>query len=280
GVVRRLFKWGLADVIDRSDPAFTCLNDETGSCVIWPDCPCAADAGGEPGHVTLLDAMRMKARVDEKTWASEMLCLSPTRAHLVYPEFDRTRHVTRDDGDGERAVWVGGMDFGFRGETAVLVARLDGSGVLTVTDEFVASETVVGVFADWLVGLARPAPDGGVAWVGVDPAGHNRSSQTGSSEVRVLRDAGLRVRSKRRPLVEGIRHVRTRLAPALGEPTVLIHERCSRLIEALETYHYDESDPTSDKPIKDGPDHACDALRYLIQNLDGSAAGTAKSSYL
>ncbi|MEO0512923.1 MAG: hypothetical protein AAF108_08515 [Planctomycetota bacterium] len=289
GVVRRLFKWGVADVIDRSDPAFNCLNDEDGSCVIWPDCPCKSlgrDPARDAGHVSLSDALRMKGRVDQRTWESEMLCLTPTRAHCVYPGFSRDRHVCADDpcdrhpggaarSPGARAAWVAGMDFGFRGETAVLCARLSPGGVLTVTDEFVATETVVSVFAEWAAGHERSRAEGGLAWIGVDPAGASRSGQTGLSDIRVLQKAGLRVRHRRRPIAEGIAMVRARISPASGEPTLVVHERCGRLIEALETYHYNDEDASDDRPVKDGPDHACDALRYLVQNLDGHAEATS-----
>jgi hypothetical protein len=53
-----------------------------------------------------------------------------------------------------------------------------------------------------------------------------------------------------------------------GPPRIFIHRRCQKLIESLEQYHYRTDRPDSDVPVKDGPDHAVDALRYLIQNLD------------
>ena len=62
--------------------------------------------------------------------------------------------------------------------------------------------------------------------------------------------------------------MRTRLAPADGPPRLWVHRRCGHLIEALETYHFPEDQPESAVPVKDGPDHAVDALRYLVQNLD------------
>ncbi|MEL6796140.1 MAG: hypothetical protein AAFO89_04875 [Planctomycetota bacterium] len=40
------------------------------------------------------------------------------------------------------------------------------------------------------------------------------------------------------------------------------------LIEALERYHYPEDRPEATEPVKDGFDHAADALRYLVINLD------------
>jgi len=67
---------------------------------------------------------------------------------------------------------------------------------------------------------------------------------------------------------QGADAVRARLKPAEGPPRLLIHRRCTHLIEALEKYHYSEKDLTSMDPVKDGPDHAADALRYLVLNLD------------
>jgi phage terminase large subunit len=71
-------------------------------------------------------------------------------------------------------------------------------------------------------------------------------------------------------VVDGLALVRARLAPADGNgPRLFVHQRCEKLIESLERYHYPEDDPESDSPVKrDGFDHAVDALRYMIQNLD------------
>jgi hypothetical protein len=112
--------------------------------------------------------------------------------------------------------------------------------------------------------------------VGIDPAGHQRSGQTGRSDAAVLHTAGLRVRSRRMTVQEGVRCVRTRLAPAAGLPRLLVHARCERLIEAMERYHYPAERPESVEPVKDGHDHAADALRYLVVNLDRSYRGTVE----
>ncbi len=49
-------------------------------------------------------------------------------------------------------------------------------------------------------------------------------------------------------------------------PKLLIDPCCTRLIECLSRYHFNESKPESLEPEKDGFDHACDALRYMILN--------------
>jgi hypothetical protein len=41
-----------------------------------------------------------------------------------------------------------------------------------------------------------------------------------------------------------------------------------KLIESIERYHYPRDRPECSVPEKDGNDHAVDALRYLVQNVD------------
>jgi len=73
--------------------------------------------------------------------------------------------------------------------------------------------------------------------------------------------------------------VRARLRPASGDTKLMIHQRCSKLIESLERYHYPADQPESLVPVKDGFDHAVDALRYLVANLDNPVR-TAYSRYV
>ena len=110
-----------------------------------------------------------------------------------------------------------------------------------------------------------------IAAIGADPAGKQRSGQTGVSNADVLRTHGFIVRDRTIGFHEGLNLVRRRLAPAdASPPRLLIHERCRKLIEALERYHFPEDQPESLTPVKDGTDHAADALRYLIAGHDHS----------
>jgi phage terminase large subunit len=54
----------------------------------------------------------------------------------------------------------------------------------------------------------------------------------------------------------------------MGETRLMVHARCVHLIESLETYRYPADRPEALTPVKDGSDHAVDALRYLVANLD------------
>lgn len=258
---RALFKWGVVDVLARCGERHACA-----SCALWPECGGHAKrvAEGESGHVEIDDALTMKRRVALPVWDAEMLCLRPRRTDAVYPAFSRDTHVVEQLEPEAHWRWYCGMDFGFRAPTVIVFAALDERGVLWVVDERSRKEVVVAEHARSIVDAPWPEP----LWVGVDPAGRQRSGQTGATDVSVLREAGLAVRSRRSAVAHGIRLVTQRLAPASGEPTLRVHRRCVTLIEALERYHYPEDRPESTEPVKDGFDHAADALRYLIVNLD------------
>jgi hypothetical protein len=267
---RELFKWGVVDVLGTCDDGHKCL-DESGKplCPLHPACEGRAkerDARGEPsGHIEVWDALRQQARVGGATWASEMLCLRPRRSDSVLPEFTRETHVVKalpPTPDG--ALWIGGMDFGIRAPTVVLWARLDPDGAVYVAGERSEAGVVLGEHARAILEGDLPVPE----WLGVDPAGNQRSGQTGISDITALTKAGLKVKWRKMKIMEGLSLVRARLQPASGSPTLFVHERCVGLIESLEKYRYPPENQETLTPVKDGSDHAVDALRYMIQCVD------------
>lgn len=262
---RRLFTWGVVDVLDRCGPEHECESEAEGDCDLLPECAGSAKRRREQGHIAVADALSMKRRVSLPVWNAEMLSLEPRRSDCVFPEFDPKEHVVTEDPAPEPGgLLVAGMDFGFRAPTVIVWARVSASGEMVVVAERVQRETVLGHHARAIV----EGPLGPPAWVGVDPAGRQRSDQTGQSNIQVLHAQGLAVRARPSRIAEGIALISARLRPAAGEPRLRIHARCAHLIEALQQYHYPPEQPGSMEPVKDGPDHAADALRYLIINLD------------
>ncbi|RMH26169.1 MAG: hypothetical protein D6693_07615 [Planctomycetota bacterium] len=255
---RRLFRWGVVDTLARCEPERPC-----GPCDLAPEC--AGRAKAARGFLPIEDALALKRRAGADAWASEMLCERPSRADAVYPEFDRAAHVISADPPADAGGrWLAGMDFGFRAPTVILFAHAADDGALRIVDEISRREVVLDEHARSILESPWPAP----VWVGVDPAGRQRSEQTGLSAATALRRAGLAVRDRRLPVAEGIALVRARLAPATGGPRLFVHARCRTLIESLEAYRYPADRPESAEPVKDGADHAADALRYLVVNLD------------
>jgi hypothetical protein len=72
-------------------------------------------------------------------------------------------------------------------------------------------------------------------------------------------------------IVAGIEAVRQRLSPAAGPVRLRIDARCTHLIKSLTAYRYNERDARDELPLKDGNDHAVDALRYLVMGVAGGA---------
>lgn len=284
---RRIFRWSVIDTLERCPDDRPCP-----LCPLQPECDGRAKASPlrlSFGHFPIDDACTMKARTDEATWRAEMLCLPPRPRGAVFPEFDPSIHVSEHPALGRPrdhpaatsdsapepppldGTWLAGMDFGFRAPAVILWAHLDHTGVLRVVDERHAPGVRLIDHARALVGSPEHPPAWPVpAWIGVDPAGLARSEQTGHSAVAVLRREGLVVRTRRTPIELGLRALRARLAPASGAPSLFIHPRCRKLIDSLTRYRALTASPRepSPAPLKDGADHAVDALRYLVINLD------------
>ncbi len=283
GVVdgRRVFRWSVMDVLARCEAERAC-----DGCVLWDECGGRAKRFGErgrgapAGHFSVGDAVVAKERAGEAVWRSEMMCAEPSRSDAVLPEFDRGRHVVRGAATGE-GLLVAGMDFGLRSPTVVVFAevgeptREGGRAAVRVIGEHVASDLLLEEHID---AIARhPAVAGrGIAWIGVDPAGHQRNDQTGLSPVSLLKRAGLQVRTRRLSIESGLRLLRARLSPASGGSELVVDAGCAGLIDSLERYEYGVGAGGAVKPMKNGPDHAVDALRYMLTNLDAGWATTVR----
>jgi len=272
---RRVIRWGVLDVLERCAESRAC-----GPCPLWEDCAGRAKSPRQRGFIAIDDAAQQRGRVGAHDWRSEMLCLAPSRADTVYPEFDPALHVKEDEQLSGEATWIGGIDFGYRAPTVLLWARFDAANdVVQVVDELSVSEHTT----EQIIALARarcgergwPIPE----WTGADPAGHQRSEHTGRSTISLWRDAGWPMRTSAGTIESGIGAVRRRLKRADGSRGLFIHPRCEGLIRSLSMYHYPESMPEASQPVKDGEDHAADALRYMIVNLDRAAAKVKVRAY-
>lgn len=283
---RTLFRWGIVQSLEKCDDAHACTS-EAGDCPLLPECGGSAKREEACGHVTIDDAISMKRRVALRTWKSEMLCERPRREGLVLEEFDFGTHVVQGEpwaeGEASRR-WVYGMDFGFRAPTVVLVgvvvARAEehagGGDVLYIVDEWVRERLVLGEHIRAISG----GEQGGLGawprceWIGVDPAGHATNDQTGKSAIAMLREAGLVVKTPRRSIEDGLNLLRARLLPADSgsAPRLFIHARCTHLLQSVQRYRYGEGSERH-VALKDGNDHAVDALRYLVNGLGTKGAG-------
>lgn len=267
---RTLFRFSAIDVLERCPDARSCEQ-----CDILDECQRRAKRAA--GHLPIDDAITMKHRTGVDDWSVEMLCERPARSTAVLPEFNTGTHVSAHPPSKahDPIHTVGGMDFGFRSPTVLLLASVyqgEGATVVHVTHEWVQAALTLDAFIEAIIDpterFGSQSPPHAPEWIGVDPAGNQRNEQTGTSNVQLMKRAGIKVRWRRAGINASLRLIRTRLAPAAGEPTISIHPRCTDLIHAMTHYHYPEHDPTSTTPVKDGHDHSVDALRYMLINLD------------
>ena len=274
---RRTYNWNAMDVVARCPPTIKC-----GGCKIWSDC--LGRAKQADGHLPVQDLIAQRGRLSDGLWDAEMMCKRPGTRSAVYPNFDpelfvqdaepwykqRDYHLSAKDTPKGWGVWFGGMDFGLRNETVVLwawSASRKPDAILHIAAEYIAKERIV---SDNLASANRVARAHGLPLLNqlnalaVDPAGKQRSSQTGVSDIDLLRRAGCTVRTPRAPVRLGIEAVLRRMDHGL----LRIHPRCKGLILALQQYRYDPQRPQNENPLKEGADHACDALRYLVLAFD------------
>ena len=274
---RRIFRWSAMDVIEHCPAGRTC-----DACALWPDCRGVAKRPRARGFLFIDDLITQRRRIGVDAWECEMLCLRPSRSDSVYRHFDPAVHIERDDDlrpliddvrrRNDRRIGppscIAGLDFGYRGDTVFLWAIVDQADVVHVFDELAAKVQTIDQVIDAVSHRAEERGWPRPLWIGADPSGHARNDQTGRSRIQLWRDAGFVVRTRAMQIEPGLDLVRARLRRADGSVHLRIHARCARLIQAMTMYHYPPDRPHASQPVKDGDDHAADALRYMIVNLD------------
>jgi len=265
----RLVRWCLWEVIEKC-PSWRRCED----CLLAEDCRGRA-RGGE-GFFPIDDAIAIKARSSRVSWEAEMLCRGATRHDLVFQEFDPAVHVQEVEWTGEWATYRA-IDFGYRSPLVCLWIQISPGGAVHVLEEYVRTQLPIARHAAEILRRDRTP----VVMTYVDPAGRQREATSGSACTELLAAAGIPCTSRASAIAEGLELVRAALAPAAGPPTLIVHPRCGKLIEAFRSYHYPppSAGADSDHPVKDGPDHLIDALRYFFINRMRPARHIQRGTY-
>lgn len=265
-----VLRWSAMDVIERCPEQRDC-----GACPLWSDCQGRAkDANG---FLRIDDLIAQRARVSDQVWDAEMMCRRTSRSDAVYASFRRAHHVLASPVLSPDAKLIGGADFGLRSPTVMLWARVERDvsrmdARVEVVGEYVQDGMTLHDHLDAIEQLDRPRPE----WVGVDPAGRQRNAHSGLTDIQVMQRRGYRVRSLVSRIEDGISLIQRRF----DRGTLFISGQCPQLIEALTRYHFDPKDAFRETPVKDGPDHACDALRYMLVNFEHGQSEVRARSYL
>jgi hypothetical protein len=187
---------------------------------------------------------RERRTLGESWFRQEYSCSFEALEGLVYPDFARCEVV----GTAPAGRRVGGLDFGLRVPFAAVWGVLDRDHVLWLTGEHYSRDKTLRYHGQHL-----PRD---VTWY-ADPAG--------AREIKELVSAGFTVRKADNDVTPGIQAVRARLEE--GTLKVLAG-CCPNLLAESTLYCYDpDSRGRSEKPLKEN-DHAMDALRYLVSQID------------
>lgn len=253
-----VFKWCMWEVIER------CTEDRSCS-----RCPLNSDCGGKArranGYLRIDDCITQMRRSSRAGFESEMLCLRPCLENAVFDRFDPRVHVAEVGYDPSLPLYRA-MDFGFTNPFVCLWIQIDGDGVVRVIDEYLAKGRRIDEHAA-VVFDRTPCDEAQVAMTYCDPAGAGKNGVTGTSEVRELRDMGMRITYRKSEILTGIEQIRAYLHAGDGSHRFVVDSRCGQLIEALRCYHYPDTPGPSELPKKDGKhDHPIDALRYFFVN--------------
>ena len=180
----------------------------------------------------------------------------------AFTEFDVNTHVITPFEIPINWERTKGIDYGYASESACVWACIDPSdGTLIVYRELYRKGLTGVDLADLItkMELADPLSVQGV----LDTAAWNRTGTTGPTVGETLVRAGHKLRRADKNRIQGkIQiHEYLKLRPS-GRPRLQIFNTCPYLIRELQSLPLDKSNP-EDVDTK-APDHAYDALRYLI----------------
>lgn len=253
-----VFQWCVWEVIE------PCVGRSCSRCPLDDDC--RGKAKRARGYLKIDDVITQMRRSSRAGFESEMLCLRPAIDNAVFDEFDPDTHVRPVAYDPSLPLYRA-VDFGFVNPFVCLWIQVDADGAVRLIDEYVQNRKTAAANADAVI-RQTPCAESRVAMTFCDPAGAAANGVTGTSEIKVFRDKGIRCKYKKSGILEGIEKIRAALRSGDGSSHLLVDPKCRRLIEALRCYHYPEAGILSEVPEKDGVfDHPIDALRYFFVNV-------------
>jgi len=208
---------------------------------------------------------------------------------LVY-NFNREVHLWKEKELPEFIAYYGGIDFGGNSigshKSAGAIAGLTKNDELVIIDEFEeAGPNVTENQINWMGSLEATLKvkhqRRGINSVPIFWAGDRSQMKF----LDILKTYGYRVvpnKGGAGSVQSGIDLVAARLALRNGKPRLYYTSHCTKTAEHFESYHYYEPKegdvPQRDNPVKVNDD-LDDAIRYMVERLDGQMHGDPKQMY-
>lgn len=212
--------------------------------------------------IPLAEIEQAKHDLDPKSFAQEFLASFETMSGRVYYAFDRFRHVGNYPYNPNLPLWAG-QDFNIDPMSTVLLQPQPNGEIWAVDEIFLRSASTPDVCDELERRYWRRQKD---ITIYPDPAGGNRSTARGESDLDIFRERGFKRQKFRRkhPAVsDRVNAVNRMLLNAKGEIRLRVNETCRNLIESLEQTLYKPGTRDIDKAP--GVEHITDALGYPIE---------------
>lgn len=186
---------------------------------------------------------------------------------LIYPDFNHERHMTSYPDKDIRDIFFIGIDIGWTNPTAILLMKEDINHNVYVLDEIQdVSLDAPGISRQIQSILIRnDVKKTDISSFIIDPASRKTESTSTMSMFDQLVEEGWPLVSGNNDVLAGISRV-TRL---LKENKLFFTNKCEKLRQEIEEYHWKEvpedSDQDRNRPFK-VKDHSLDALRYVVMS--------------
>jgi len=175
---------------------------------------------------------------------------------IVYPGFNYSVHIYKDRPIPSAWSRYRSIDFGYTNPFVCLFGAVDHDGRLYIYDEHYEAKRLIGYHQEHVKRYGNES---------LAVADHD------AQERAELREHGINTKAAKKDVTLGIQRVSERLVVQPdGYPRLFISSRCKNLIREFGLYRWAEVKEgvnEKEEPIKDN-DHAMDALRYLVMELD------------
>lgn len=182
----------------------------------------------------------------------------------VYEEFDDAVHLFGELPKGfDGWTRILGIDFGFTNPFVCLWGAVDPDGALWIYRELYKTNLLVSEAAVEIKRMTKNDPSPRV--VVADHDAEDRAT---------LNKCGIRTKRAKKDVITGINKVKERLKVGRnGKPRLYVHHGCHNLIHEMYEYVWEEGHGglNAKEQPKKKDDHAQDALRYMVMELDGPA---------
>jgi len=182
---------------------------------------------------------------------------------MVYDEYVRSVHVIKNREFPEHWRRVRAIDFGYTNPFVCLWGVVDEDGRLIIYDEHYKSKQLMKYHADMIKSKS----------MGIDDKEYSFDFTVADHDAQdnaELRAEGVFTKNAKKNVIFGISAVKSRLKiQGDNKPRLQITENCVNTIREVGLYRWQEVKKGNEKeePLKEN-DHAMDALRYMIVELD------------